>query len=1030
LKGTLCAARPGHFVQCYALRYPRASLAVPGFEAHHRHRHRRSRFCVRRDGHRHATKEFRALNTTGVMAHGEVLGEGNTAVKMVHQKQQQQQSVHQHQQQQQQQNSRKSVGVMGSRRIFAPAFKLKVLDSYRNDIDCRGNQRATARKYGIHRRQIQKWLQCEDNLRNSCAETGNTNSGVISTTVISPVGVSKPDGTVTEATTGPAVTPAAPALNLSLARLHGDELATQQGPPPLLSHPPHGSSPSSLQYSSQSGTVAAAPVLSVRLGYQEYPAGNSEQVRHSRRETEDHRVQVTMDVHGYSETRADEESTYYVLNSDGQREGENFIDGRNETKVYQTLTAYRAPLHQEHHRYTGNESNEIAVTTSSLLRHRSSTPNNSHRHHNHRSQQNYGDIDSSSSMDGKSSSSLSSPSSTSSSSSSSSPSYGSLLAPSMIKTERASPDSAATSGPCESMNSPSVLRVPLSPVSYTVNGTGSNSSSSSTFTTSVHFDTSQTSTSPCLQHVHVHEHELELELVHASPTRDSEKPILHQHQSQQQQKESKKTTTTTIHIDEEKATEDIAEEPEIGSRATIKKEIQLEEDVSPPIVKEGRETAVTNLYVDYQLPLAATSTLADSCPVSPVHDREGYSSPSSPRGAASSGRSSISCSDSEMDPLDCSSGSHNSSNDLARRRSFSLRFKLDVLDAFHRDVGVAGNQRATARKFGINRRQVQKWLGQETELRGEIALRGNSRQRLGPIQDAASADSPVDLSTSNYASKLSQDRIEVEYEQSPPPVYCCDVGSTPSQHLPYYQHPAAGSSESEAAVSCNLACCMDGHAVTPIVSCYQETSLRGSCYSDSQTRLYCYSPREYSETTSVFEHSEELSSPFKRQHCTLSCCYETLPSPKRLCLEAEDSIRINSNQEVPPQEMPLCLVKPKRLVDTSPLRTEPVTSTVPTPPASTVPAPSDPTLKDAILFKPYLDNPVSKPSKEHTIQRGLSPISNQNIIVNNNNNNCQNICNLNEGRSHDYALELSLRLPVSWRTHPSLYTEFPQVRSA
>ncbi|KOX80346.1 hypothetical protein WN51_07023 [Melipona quadrifasciata] len=816
--------------------------------------------------------KFRALNTTRVMAHGEVLGERNTAVKMVHQKQ--------HQQQQQQQNSRKSVGVMGSRRIFAPAFKLKVLDSYRNDIDCRGNQRATARKYGIHRRQIQKWLQCEDNLRNTCAETGNTNSGVISTTVISPVGVSKPDGTVTEATTGPAVTPAAPALNLSLARLHGDELATQQGPPPLLSHPPHGGSPSSLQYSSQSGTVAA-PVLPVRLDYQEYSAGSSEQ-RHPRRETEDHRVQVTMDVHGYSETRADEECTYYVLNSDGQREGENFIDGRNETKVYQTLTAYRAPLHQEHHRYTAN-------------------------------------------------------------------------------------------------------------------GTGSNSNSSSTFTTSVHFDTSQTSTSPCS-----HEHEHEHEHAHASPTRDSEKPIPH-HQSQQHQRESKKTTTTTIHIHEEKTTEDnIAEEPEIGSRATIKKEIQLE-DVSSAIVKEGRETAVANLYVDYQLPLATTSTLANSCPVSPVHDREGYSLPSSPRDAASSGRSSISCSDSEMDPLDCSSGSHNSSNDLARRRSFSLRFKLDVLDAFHRDVGVAGNQRATARKFGINRRQVQKWLGQETELRGEIALRGNSRQRLGPVQDAASGDSPVDLSTSNYVSKLSQDRIEVEYEQSPPPLYCCDVGSSPSQHLPYYQHSAAGSSESEPAVSCNLACCMDGHAV-PVVSCYQETSLRGSC-SDSQTRLYCYSPREYSETTSVFEHSEELSSPFKRQHCTLSCCYETLPSPKRLCLEAEDSVRINSNQEVPPQEMPLCLVKPKRLVDISPSRTEPVTSTVPTPPASTVPAPSDPTLKDAILFKPYLDNPVSKPSKEHTIQRGLSPVS----------------------RSHDYALELSLRLPVSWRTHPSLYTEFPQI---
>lgn len=56
---------------------------------------------------------------------------------------------------------------VGSRRIFAPHFKLQVLDSYRNDADCKGNQRATARKYGIHRRQIQKWLQAENALRNS-----------------------------------------------------------------------------------------------------------------------------------------------------------------------------------------------------------------------------------------------------------------------------------------------------------------------------------------------------------------------------------------------------------------------------------------------------------------------------------------------------------------------------------------------------------------------------------------------------------------------------------------------------------------------------------------------------------------------------------------------------------------------------------------------------------------------------------------------------------------------------------------------
>ncbi|XP_075155056.1 transcriptional repressor brinker [Haematobia irritans] len=58
---------------------------------------------------------------------------------------------------------------MGSRRIFTPQFKLQVLESYRNDNDCKGNQRATARKYNIHRRQIQKWLQCETSLRSSVA---------------------------------------------------------------------------------------------------------------------------------------------------------------------------------------------------------------------------------------------------------------------------------------------------------------------------------------------------------------------------------------------------------------------------------------------------------------------------------------------------------------------------------------------------------------------------------------------------------------------------------------------------------------------------------------------------------------------------------------------------------------------------------------------------------------------------------------------------------------------------------------------
>lgn len=77
------------------------------------------------------------------------------------------------QQQQHQQQVRPTASKMGSRRIFTPQFKLQVLESYRNDSDCKGNQRATARKYGIHRRQIQKWLQVEDNLRSVVANSAN-----------------------------------------------------------------------------------------------------------------------------------------------------------------------------------------------------------------------------------------------------------------------------------------------------------------------------------------------------------------------------------------------------------------------------------------------------------------------------------------------------------------------------------------------------------------------------------------------------------------------------------------------------------------------------------------------------------------------------------------------------------------------------------------------------------------------------------------------------------------------------------------
>ncbi|KAK2584764.1 hypothetical protein KPH14_007089 [Odynerus spinipes] len=215
----------------------------------------------------------------------------------------------------------------------------------------------------------------------------------------------------------------------------------------------------------------------------------------------------------------------------------------------------------------------------------------------------------------------------------------------------------------------------------------------------------------------------------------------------------------------------------------------------------------------------------------------------------------------------------------------------------------------------------------------------------------------------------------------------------------------------------------------------------GSSYADSLNgpSSYCYSsPREYIREASP--PTEDI--PAKRRRCTatLPCCYDEYSlSPKRLRVDADET---PPPPPPPPQETPLCLVKPKRFRDVSPSRVEPVTSTVPTPPAPPPPpppqAPPPPppvsNAKDAILFKPYLDNPISKPSKENGAYRDLSPLATQNLLTHDNNN-CQSICNLNEDRGggHDYALELNLRVPLSWRNQTSgntPYNDFQPIRSA
>lgn len=860
-----------------------------------------------------------------------MLSEDNS-VKMIHSKHQQ--SVHQ--QQHQQQNMRKSVGVMGTRRIFPTVFKIKVLDSYRHDKDCRQNQRATARKYGIHRRQIQKWLQCEEQLRSS-VENGNT--GTVSSETISAASVSKSDSTVTEAT-GITVTPATPALNLNLARQHGDELTTQQGPPP--SHPPHGSAPSSPQYSVQ--TTTTETVLPLCLTSVSYIHQNQE-YSSERRFNKQIRLVEEFDrsripkVHGYSDTQVDQDCNYYVWNKDGQRDAEadSTSSARNEVKVYQTLTNYHLP-HQEH-RYNVNDINNSAH-------------NHSPNHHSQQREQSYGNVDS---FDGRS--------------------YCLLLAPSMIKTEPASPDTAATSGAYESTGSSDGPRAPLSPVSHRSADSGGSSSS-------VHFVDSSRAPASSYLHVHAHEH------AHTCPPLDSKKSIpslLHK-----QEKESEETTQHT----EEKSEKEIQEKIEC-CRTIIKEEVDLEDDE----VYDEREEAIASSCIDYQRPPVDGSPpdqfRTSSGSVSPPYDCNGYSLPSSPPDSA--GRSRNNWSDSEVDPLLLPNNSN--AGNFTRRRSFPLRFKFNVINAFYCDKDVKENQRATARKFNINRRQVQKWLEQEPEIRKEIALRENSQ--LSPVQEVASGDSPLDLTTSyaslrqvSNCSSLLRDRLETEHEQLSTH-FGCDVGIISSQHPPNFQHCIViePSSEIESVAPCSLSCSADSHTTMSTTSSYQELSLRESCYTEPSIKTYSYSSRANSVVSNFSEGCEQRFSPLKRQHCMLSCCYDTMPSPKRFCEKSSD---MDDFCDVPSQDEPLCLVKPK------------LTSTN----------------HDAITFKPYLDNPVSKPIKKCVVQHDLS-INSHNINYNNNSN-CQIICNFNESQNHNYDFELNLRVP--WR--PDLYTGFPPVVSA
>lgn len=902
----------------------------------------------------------------------------DSSVRVVHPKQQQQQpsSVHR-------QNTRK-VGVMGSRRIFPPSFKLKVLYSYRHDVDCRGNQRATARKYGIHRRQIQKWLQCEENLK-SCAENGNTRPSSTSTTDSS-ASVSKADSaTATEAAAagpaaGAAAIPAASALNLNVARLHGDELTTQQRSSPPPASPPHlplcGASPPA-----QHRTVPQSALLQSMVRYSPYSPPSDQHHRHHR-ETES--TVHTQDIH-FMDAQVDQNRNYgdESTTADAAEAMSQLGSDRNKIAPQEKIKGYYWPstLRHPHHMTDIDASNQ----------HRHRSPNFCSR----------GNVDLPTTHGQLNM-------------------YGLIGAP-LIKTEPASPDSAATSGPYESAGSPGhqLIRSPghLEPLTMSdqvaTDGSSAHFSSATPSLSDVHVHKRALMQPHVHDHTHAHVyepshlrpfvrtgvtppdfylHHLKRESVqttgyteeegeHASAhTRlvpgDSYSPRLHQ-----RERESEKTMTTDF-----AEGEGGQKEKARYCETVIKEEVDLGEMVEDESYDDDdddeRQENNSSPYIDVTGDQSIDSLESpESAAVKVEVDDHSKSSTGYP---ASSSRSSGTLSDSDMGSLDGSPGNQNSPTNLIRRqqhrRSFPLNFKLDVLNAFHMDADVAGNQRATARKFDINRRQVQKWLLKESDLRVEVALRRDSRQQLAPVPEAF-AESPIDLRTvhcvpSDY-SRPSSEGADPEaecgqslsnfryYEFLPDTPFCSTVRPPfylgnetnevePVEHF-YMRHGF-----------------VERRATTSTTSSNQDLSLQGSD-AESPFQVHCHSPKDSPEP---YDLPEEQPSALKRP----AYSWDNAPSPKRFCPDE------TAPQQVPSQDRPLCLVKPKKAWLMASRMEELVRSTLSESSDTSQPSSSTMTanVDDGILFKPYLDNPVCRPaSNDVVIQRDLSPTIRENIINNN-----------------------------------------------
>jgi len=89
------------------------------------------------------------------------------------------------------------------------------------------------------------------------------------------------------------------------------------------------------------------------------------------------------------------------------------------------------------------------------------------------------------------------------------------------------------------------------------------------------------------------------------------------------------------------------------------------------------------------------------------------------------------------------------------RRSYSLEFKVAVLDSFYQDPETKLNQRKTAIKYGVNRRQIQKWLAQEDTLRGSVGAGYTQNLSLGQVPGLNSNPSNVSTLTPANRNKSS-----------------------------------------------------------------------------------------------------------------------------------------------------------------------------------------------------------------------------------------------------------------------------------